>query len=122
MAFAQKSFELSKPVGDGTTTLREHLLQAQKQLPRGQKVPELQMPHFPFQLYREWGWFSDLHAARQSSGFGPLPLSYSEMHSYFYLIEEKPNPWQMGLLRRLDGVALKHYASLRPKTKPGRSH
>jgi hypothetical protein len=121
MAFAQKSFELSKPVGDGTTTLREHLMQAEKQIGKG-KVKELQMPPFPFQLYREWGWFSDLHAARQSSGFGPLPLSYSEMHSYFFLINEKPNPWQMGMLRRLDGVALKHYASLRPKTKPGRSH
>lgn len=51
----------------------------------------------------------DLNSAR-SSGFAPNAISYTEMHSYFTLMNMFPEEWEMDLIRLLDKVAMQHFS------------
>lgn len=63
-----------------------------------------------------WSWFTDLNAARASSGFAPLPISYQEIHDYSELVRAQVTPWEVSLLRRLDVAWLEVWEEKRPKT------
>lgn len=76
-----------------TAALRRHLAGAPLRIPE------------PGRLV--WGWFADLSAAR-SYGFGPNPISYSDILAYAAL-----NSWPMegrhvALIRALDVLWLEH--------------
>jgi hypothetical protein len=53
-----------------------------------------------------WNWFLDLHSTRSSNGFGPNPISFSEIKSYFDLASVEPDDWEVQLLRRFDHEVL----------------
>jgi hypothetical protein len=78
----------------------------------GRTPPELKTPRFPIALAEEWLWFCDLDAARSSSGFGILPVSFTEMQAYFTLCRLTPSPQQIRILRRIDSIALAVFSEL----------
>ena len=68
------------------------------------------MIEFPQDMLQVWKFFIDLHNARSSNGFGINPISYSEMYSYFKLIEIQPHDWEIETIKKLDKVALDAFA------------
>lgn len=68
------------------------------------------MLEFPDGMSEVWKFFTDLNNARASNGFGINPISYSEMYSYFKLLEIQPQEWEIEIIKRLDRVALEAYA------------
>lgn len=59
----------------------------------------------PESLVNCWLWFIDLHKTR-SSGFGIAAIQYSEIHSYFNLLQIQVEPWEIELIKLFDGIAL----------------
>jgi hypothetical protein len=57
-----------------------------------------------------WKWFTDLHSARSSNGFSINPISFTEIKSYFQLIDIEPEEWEVQLLRKLDTEFLIAYS------------
>lgn len=57
-----------------------------------------------------WKWFIDLHNARGSNGFGINPISYTEIKSYFDLMDTQPEEWEVILIKLFDNEALQAYA------------
>ena len=51
-----------------------------------------------------------MHNARGSNGFGINPISYTEIKSYFDLIDLKPDDWEVNLIKLFDNEAMKAYA------------
>ncbi|WP_456297828.1 phage tail assembly chaperone [Chromobacterium phragmitis] len=49
-----------------------------------------------------WGWFCELSAGRQSSGYGPQPLSYGDIGAWERLLARRPRVWEVMLLKQLD--------------------
>jgi hypothetical protein len=101
---------LQKPAGDGTTLRQQYEAVARI---TGERPPELDGPSLPEAGAHVWQWFLDLHRGRQG-GFGPSPLSYHDILSYFTLCRERPAPWEFAVLRRLDDIALSSIASAKP--------
>ena len=93
------------PQGEGGT-LRDHLEQVEKSTGGRVRPPELDLPDLPDPVAHVWEWFADLHRARGSNGFGPNPLTYSEMAAWARLTGADPGPWEVALLKHLDGVYL----------------
>lgn len=77
----------------------------------GIKPKELEgMVEFPDGMVEVWKFFIDLHNARSSNGFGVNPISYSEIYSYFKLIEIQPQEWEIDVIKKLDKVAMEAFA------------
>lgn len=53
-----------------------------------------------------WLWFIDLGKARQSSGFGPNPISYLEMQAWASLKRIRLEEFEIDALKALDIVYL----------------
>ncbi|VEB42988.1 Uncharacterised protein [Chromobacterium violaceum] len=49
-----------------------------------------------------WGWFCELSAGRQLSGYGPQPLSYGDIGAWERLLARRPRGWEVMLLKQLD--------------------
>lgn len=100
--------ELNAKTRDGCT-LREQLLSVERQSKK--PVKELQnLVSCPESMLQVWSHFIALDSARQSNGYSALPLSYSEILSYFTLLKESPDVWEVQMLRRLDQTLLSVYA------------
>lgn len=77
----------------------------------GIKPKELEdMLEFPKEMLQVWKFFIDLHNARDGNGFGANPISYSDMYSYFKLIDIQPDDWEIETVRKLDMIALDSFA------------
>ena len=77
----------------------------------GIKPKELeQMLEFPDDMLEVWKFFIDLNNARSGNGFGANPISYSDMYSYFKLIDIQPDGWEVDTIRKLDMIALDAFA------------
>ena len=77
----------------------------------GIKPKELEdIVELPESCISVWKWFIDLHNARGSNGFGINPISYTEIKSYFDLIDMKPDDWELTLIKSFDNEALIAYA------------
>jgi hypothetical protein len=48
----------------------------------------------------------ELHRARSNNGFGPCPLSYSDINSWTILTKQKLDVWELDALLKLDVVFL----------------
>lgn len=59
----------------------------------------------PLDTAHVWAWFQELHAAR-SSGMAANPISFSEIDAYCRLNQVVMTPWELGLIRQLDAIAL----------------
>lgn len=74
----------------------------------GRKPPELDPPCELSEIFYEpWSFFLRLHSKRSSSGFGPNSLSFTEIKSFFDLIDYKPDAWELDMIERFDDVAMK---------------
>ena len=56
-----------------------------------------------------WKYFMALHATRTSNGFGANPITYTEMKSYFDLMQIEPEEWEVELIKLFDNIALDEY-------------
>ena len=79
----------------------------------GRRPRELDGPGLPAGMGYLWEWFLELHAGRASSGFGPTPLTYSEMNAWAHLTGTAPTPWEVAVLKALDADWMHHYAGER---------
>ena len=75
-------------------------------LAAGYKEDELLETEKPLLLSYIYDWFMDLQSARKSNGFALMPIEFSEIKSYFELINQHPQKWELDTIRRLDSVAL----------------
>jgi hypothetical protein len=65
------------------------------------------IPEMPDELAYLWEWFCELDAARGSNGFGISSISHSEIRAWAELTRVSPEPWEIGVLRRLDAVRIR---------------
>ena len=66
-------------------------------------------------MYFVWKYFINLHNKRTSNGFGMNPISYSEIYSYFQLMQYQPEEWEIECILKLDSVALEHFSKEQEK-------
>lgn len=59
----------------------------------------------PLETAHVWAWFQELHAAR-SSGMAANPISFTEIDAYCRLNQVVMTPWELGLIRQIDAIAL----------------
>lgn len=84
----------------------------------GIKPKELEeLVQLPESCYQVWHWFLELHSSRSGNGFGANPISYTDIYSYFSLLDITPEQWELSLLRRLDNTALEHLAKEQEKAR-----
>lgn len=107
MGFAEHTFALNQRQGDGRS-LREHLESVERQT--GKTPAKLIGPELDVSGAHIWEWFLDLHGTRGSNGFGPSSISYSEILAWSFLTQQRPTPWEISVLKRLDDVFLRHAA------------
>lgn len=94
--------------------MRESLQSVWRQT--GVKPQELDELHvLPDSCTHVWRWFIDLHNARSGNGFGANPISYTEMKSYFYLMNISPSEWEIELIKKLDNEMLLVFAKQNSK-------
>lgn len=93
---------------DGTSYI-DHLKAIQKMT--GQPQKELKADaEMPVLAAPVWGWFVKLASKRGSNGFGPSPISYTEMEAFFRLNDIEASPWEVELICKFDDIALQQYA------------
>lgn len=51
-----------------------------------------------------WRTFQSLHRARGSNGWGPNPISWSDMDAYCRLSGVALDPWEVEAIRAIDDV------------------
>ena len=56
-----------------------------------------------------WKYFMDLNNKRLNTGYGYLPLQYSEIKAYFDLNSIDYSVLEVYLIDILDGITLRHY-------------
>lgn len=91
---------------DGCTK-REHLESVQRQ--RGIQLEELKIPELPKSCTDVWKWFLALNSSR-GSGLSVSPISYTDMKSYFDLIDIRPTEDEISLVKLLDNILLDIYS------------
>lgn len=82
--------------------IRDHFKQAEKS--SGKMVPELHPDPLPRNIEYLWGWFLDLHSSRGSNGAGPNPIGFPDIRFWAELSGERPSPWEVLMIRRLDQI------------------
>jgi len=90
---------------DKGITQREHLEQVRKMT--GHAPEELENPYeFPKLLSHVWSFFLQLSQARTQGFSGPNPISYPDIQSWKELTGNTINPYEVGILKRLDAIYL----------------
>jgi hypothetical protein len=64
-----------------------------------------------------WQYFTQLSNARGSNGYGPNPISYTEIKSWNDLTQSNVSPFEVNIIKRLDIEYLNHYATKQKKDK-----
>jgi hypothetical protein len=67
----------------------------------------------PFELSYIWGWFWELAATRQSHGFGPNPLSYSDIAAWAGLTGVALRASELDAIMMLDRLWFLSYVEAR---------
>lgn len=88
---------------DGGGTFAEHAALAARYYGDEPPAPA---PEFPALLRYIWSHFWALHQHRGSTGFGPAPLTWTELASYATLCGVQFQPWEARLVMRLDELWL----------------
>ena len=63
-------------------------------------------PKLPTGLGYLWTHFVQLHRGRSGSGFGPNPLSWSDIHGYCCVVQTALAEWEVEAIRLLDEAFL----------------
>ena len=103
---------MSEVQADGKT-LRENLLNVQRQLKRTPKELE-DLVELPECMQEYWMWFIRL-SNRRPSGMGVSAIPYSEMLAFFELLGVIPEPYEITVIEMFDSVAMKHYQKQQEK-------
>lgn len=81
------------------------------------KVVEVPVgPQLPLELGYLWGWYCELANARTSNGFGANPITWVDMCAWAAMTGNKPEPWEIRAIMRLDGAFLKAMNTEEKKT------
>lgn len=56
-----------------------------------------------------WKYFTDLSSKRLNTGYGYLPLQYSEIKAYFELYNIHYEPFEVYIIEILDGITMQYY-------------
>ena len=73
-----------------------------------------ELVELPESMQHVWGYFLDLNRKR-GGGFGPSPLQYSEILSYFTLHRIEYDEFDLYLIDILDGVAMEFFSEQQKK-------
>lgn len=74
-------------------------------------LPEQSGPaELPDFLLYLWEWFCDLAVGRGNNGFGPSPLSYTEIEAWCCLRNIVLDDWEVSAFRSLDHTYLEVWA------------
>lgn len=93
-------------------SVREHLEQIRRQTGARPALLEDE-PLIPIACRHVWEWFQALAAARGGNGFGPNPLSYTEIDAYTRLIGVRITGQEITWLRMLDSLYLQNWSETR---------
>jgi hypothetical protein len=102
LAAAKANFKLNRVVGNAT--VREHLELVEKKT--GQRPKEFDECEVPVEAAHIWGWFHELHAARSNNGYGPNPISYTEIAAWGKLTGIRLREHEVRAIRNIDLVYL----------------
>ena len=100
LEFAESEFKLNS-IEDGKS-VREHLTVAWQAT--GRKPPQLNQPELHTLIAYIWGWFTELHACRGSNGYGPSPISYSDMYYWSRLKGIDLRKWEINTICSIDSI------------------
>ena len=103
---------MSEVQSDGKT-LRENLLNVQRQLKRTPKELE-DLVELPDCMREYWIWFIRL-SNRRPSGMGISAIPYSEMLAFFELMGIVPDPVEIEVIEAFDKIAMQHYQKQQAK-------
>lgn len=67
---------------------------------------QAQPPPIPTELRYLWSTFLSLSRARGNNGFGPNPLSFTEIEAWCRLMHIRLDPWEVDTLRAIDDAFL----------------
>lgn len=82
----------------------------------GRQVDELQnLIELPDSCRHVWYWFNELSNTRSEGFNGALPITFTEIKSYFDLQKLEPQDWEVQLLKRLDIAYINHLRSKQAK-------
>lgn len=73
---------------------------------RAEFLAELSGPRFPTELAYLWKIFGRLSNRRGGSGFGPLPIGWSDISAFVALSRVKLEPWEIEIIEDLDSEFL----------------
>jgi len=102
LAAAKAAFRLDR--FHGGATAREHLEAIEART--GKRPTELDEAEIPDQLAHVWNWFTQLNAARSGNGYGPNPISYTEIASWASLTGAAPTSFEVLLIRAIDALCM----------------
>jgi len=108
LAAARTVFRLDAPHGKGGATVREHLEALERRT--GERPKELDECEIPDGASHVWQWFLELNAARTGNGYGPNPITYSEIRAWMVLKGVAVRAFEVDLIRALDTAYLEAYA------------
>jgi len=57
-----------------------------------------------------WRWFLELHSARTGNGYGPNPITFSEIRAWMELKGVVLRGFEVDAIRALDGAYLEAYS------------
>jgi hypothetical protein len=97
---------------DGAT-LRKHLESVEAQT--GKRPAQLDGPEFPTGVEYLWEWYWQLRRHNGGNGFGPGPISWSEIDAWARRTGADPAPWELEVISELDAAYLKQQAVERKK-------
>lgn len=83
----------------------------------GRKIED-NSPVLPREARYLWTTFVSLHRARTSSGFGPNPITWTEIDAYCRLNGTALDPWEVEAVRALDDT----YMSVAAEELEGAPH
>jgi hypothetical protein len=70
----------------------------------GRRPKALDGSEIPLELAYLWGWFQELSATRGSNGWGPNPITYTEVATWARLTGTIIRPMEVRLIMTLDGL------------------
>lgn len=56
----------------------------------------------PMAAQHVWWWFLELNAARGNNGFGPSPITYSDIMNWKVLTAIEIAPWEVKAIKLID--------------------
>lgn len=101
--YARHEFRLNK-VGKDGKSLRATCKAVEAQTGR---MPEegINPVPFPGELAHIWLWYADLEGSRDV-GLAVGPITFTSMRSYFDLTKERPQAWEIDVIKQLDRLSM----------------